>query len=85
MVLATHIIIALSSLAFSTYTFFRPSEAKLRLSYVLAAAVIISGSYLVYLNPAALPHLCSTGLIYLGVVTVLLVAAHRRLVAGAAD
>lgn len=79
MILLAHIIIALTSIAFSTYAFFKPSEAKFRISYVLVAAVLASGTYLVWLNPATLTHLCTTGLIYLGAVTVLLVAAHRKL------
>ena len=83
MILVTHILIALSSIAFSTYTFFRPSVTKFRLSYVLAGAVLASGFYLVWLNPAALTRLCTTGLVYLAGVTVLLVAAHRKLAATA--
>lgn len=80
MILLAHIIIALSSIALSTYTFFSPSKTKLHTSYALVAAVLASGTYLVLLNPAALGRLCTTGLIYLGVVTVVLVSAHRKLV-----
>jgi hypothetical protein len=79
MIVLAHIIIALMSIAFSTYTFFSPSQTKLRVSYVLVAAVLTSGFYLVWLNPAALTRVCTTGLIYLGGVTVALVAAHRKL------
>jgi hypothetical protein len=79
MVLLTHIIIAITSIAFSTYTFFRPSQTKLHLSYVLVAAVLGTGFYLVWQNPSSLARVCTTGLLYLGGVTVALVAAHHRL------
>jgi hypothetical protein len=74
-----HVAIALSSIAFTTYVFFKPSQAKLRVSYGFVAATLITGSYLVWQHPAHMIQSCTTGLIYLGIVTVGIVSAYAKL------
>jgi hypothetical protein len=79
MLLITHISIAILSLLATSYTFFVPSRAKLHTSYGLTAATIISGTYLVISTHSPLLSSCVTGLVYLGIVTAGLIAAHRKL------
>jgi len=79
MVLLLHILIALSSIAAATVAFFYPSKNKLTISYALVAATIASGTYLVVINPAHLAQACTTGLIYLGAVSVAIASARHKL------
>lgn len=79
MILITHIIIALSSVAMATYLFLNPSKTTLHLSYSLVALTIITGAYLTFIQPAHLMHTCVAGLIYFAFILVLLVKAQYRL------
>ena len=79
MIVLIHVLIALSSVAFTSYTFFAPSRTKLRASYGLVALVLVSGTYLVWTNPAHMVQACTSGLIYVGGVTVGILAARRKL------
>jgi hypothetical protein len=79
MILPLHILIALSSIIYTAYVFFAPSRSKLHLSYALVALTLITGTYLVILNPSHLTQACTTGLIYLGIVLTGLISAHQRL------
>jgi hypothetical protein len=81
MILVTHIIIALSSVAYTTFLLFRPSQAKLYTSYGLVAATLASGVYLTVVNPASMLHTCTTGLIYIVLVTAGITVARKKLVA----
>ena len=79
MILLTHIILALTSIALATYAFFRPSHRVLKISYSLTTATLATGTYLTYLNPAHVPQACLSGLLYTVGVTVTLALAHRKL------
>lgn len=79
MIILIHVIIALTSLAFSGLAYFMPSKLKLRVSYGLIAATLISGTYLVVTLNSPLLSACVSGLIYLTVVVTATVAAQRRL------
>lgn len=79
MILLSHIVIALTSLAFSGLTFFVPSRAKLRVSYGLIALTLISGTYLVISLNSPLLSSCMSGLIYLSIVVTATIMARRRL------
>ena len=78
MMLLTHIVIALASVAFSTYLFARPTHANFRVSYGLVGLTIASGTYLVVLQPAHLVHACTSGLVYIALVLVAIAAAHKK-------
>jgi hypothetical protein len=77
--LIPHIIIALSSIGFTGYVFLRPSKNKLYASYILVAATIATGTYLVMLMPSHMVSSCITGLIYLGVVMSGVLATRHKL------
>ncbi len=79
MILLAHIIIALVSLGSTTYAFFHPTRLTLRISYLLVALTVATGTYLILMSPAHMLQTCTTGLVYLGVVTLGILAARQRL------
>ena len=79
MVLMAHILIALSSLVYTSYVFFSPSEAKLKVSYGLIAATVGSGTLLVITMPAHLVSACYSGLTYLAIMLTGIVGVRYRL------
>jgi uncharacterized BrkB/YihY/UPF0761 family membrane protein len=78
--LLLHIVVALASIGVSTYSFFAPSQAKLRLSYALVGVTLASGTFLVVSSGAHILQTCLTGLIYVGGVSIALVGARHKLV-----
>lgn len=81
MILILHIIIALASIVYTGYVYIRPSWAKLRNSYILVAGTLASGTYLVVIKPSHLLSICLTGLVYLGIVSIGIVAARFKIAA----
>lgn len=81
MILLTHILIALGSIAYSGLTLIRPSKHKIRVSYGFVAATLISGTYLVVSTHSPILSSCVTGLIYLAVVMSGILAAQAKLAA----
>jgi multisubunit Na+/H+ antiporter MnhE subunit len=79
MILLTHIIIALSSVIYTTWLLFRPSQAKLYVSYALVGATLASGIYLTVVNPASMLRTCTTGITYIVIVTAGIAVARRKL------
>jgi hypothetical protein len=78
MFILAHVIIALSSMALTTYLYFKPSKRKFHAAYGLVAATLASGTYLVVSTHSPLLSSCMTGLIYLGAVSGGMIAARRR-------
>lgn len=79
MILLTHIIIAISSVAYTTLLLLRPSQTKLYISYALVGATLASGIYLTVLNPASMLRTCTTGLVYVVIVTAGIAVARQKL------
>ena len=79
MAVLLHVSIALTSILFTTISYFSPSKAKLRVSYGLVGLTLASGTYLVLSTGANLVKACITGVIYLAIVTFTLILAHRKL------
>jgi len=79
MILLTHIIAAVSSLALTAYLYFRPSKLGLNVDYVLVGTMLVTGFYLILSKPAHMTQTCIEGLVYLAVVSYGLVAAHNKL------
>lgn len=65
MAILLHVIIALASLAYTAYLFFKPGRTKLRVSYGLITLTIASGVYLVASTGTHILQACITGLFYL--------------------
>jgi len=81
MIVLLHVLIAISSIAHATYTFFRPSQNKLTISYGLIAATIASGTALIISTQGHMLESCMMGLLYSAGVSILTVKAHARLAA----
>lgn len=79
MTILIHVLIAISSIIYAGFVFFYPSKARLYGAYGLVALTLISGTFLVVTMNTPLLRACSTGLLYLGVVTSGLLAANRKL------
>ncbi len=79
MVLLLHIVSALSSLVFSSYAYFQPSERLLRLSYGLVGITLASGTFLVLSQSVNILSVCLSGLLYIVVVAVSLVLARQKM------
>jgi hypothetical protein len=79
MILLLHILTALGSLVVAGAAFLSPSVFKLRLSYVLTASMLASGTYLVVKNSAHLLEACVMGLVYLVIVSFELASARHKL------
>jgi len=77
--LLVHIVVALASLVFTLFTCLSPSVRKLTVSYGLTAATLSSGTYIVLSTHASLTQACTTGLVYLGVMTAAVMAVRYRL------
>ena len=79
MILITHILCAISSLAFVTFAFISPSRRKQKISQLLAGATLTSGTVLVITSHSNILQSCLTGIVYFSVVSVGIFAAERRL------
>jgi hypothetical protein len=79
MILLTHIIIALASVAFASYLLIRPSRGKFYVNYAFIAATLASGTYLVLSTGVAMLSACASGLAYLAVVAGLSAVTWRKL------
>ena len=75
-----HVFIAVSSLALATFTAISPSRRMLMANYGAIIATILSGVYLVWVEPSRMLHTCEVGLLYLVVVVVMSAAARSRLI-----
>ena len=83
MILPLHILIATASIFSSASAFLFPSKSKLRLTYALIALTFISGFFLMWGKPVHMAQVCTTGLIYLGIVSAGIFAARHKLAAAA--
>jgi len=79
MLVLLHVLIALSSIVYTTYLFVRPSKSRLYVSYGLVALTLSSGTYLVISTHARLLQSCVAGLVYLGIISGAIAAAHYKL------
>lgn len=78
MIVLLHVLIAFSSIAFTTYLYFRPSRRGFYAAYGLVATTLASGTYLVLSTHSPLLSACTSGLLYLGVVgTELAIVRHK--------
>ena len=85
MILLIHIVVALASMLVAAMVFIAPAARMLVVSYVLIAATLTSGIYLIAANPAHMMQACIVGVLYLTVDSGLTVVARRRLAAGAEE
>jgi hypothetical protein len=79
MLVLLHVLIALTSLIYTTWLNFKPAQKGIRAAYWLVAATLGSGTYLVISTGSNMLQSCMTGLVYLGFVTAGLASANYRL------
>jgi len=79
MITALHVLIALASLAHITYTFTRPTKKQLYISYGTVALTLMSGVLLVVATPSHMMQACTSGLVYLAVMSVAILATNVKL------
>jgi hypothetical protein len=79
MILLTHILIAISSVIYTTALLLRPTQTKLQTSYALVTATLASGIYLTAVHPASMLRTCTTGLVYVVIVTAGIALARKKL------
>ncbi len=80
MIIIVHVIIAILSILWTTYGYIRPTRTNIRASYALVVLVFVSGFYMVWSEPAQMIRACMSGLAYLGVVLLGIMATRRKLV-----
>lgn len=78
MILILHIVIALASIAYTTYLWASPSKAKFKASYVLVGLTLASGIALVVVSPAAMIQACMSGLLYTALVSAGIASAQGK-------
>lgn len=78
MIILIHVLIALSSIGVSSFTFLKPSVTRLLVSYGFIVATVVTGTYLIITMSSDILRSCLTGLAYLTVVSVVTIATHVR-------
>lgn len=81
MAIVIHILIAISTLAYTTYLYFYPAPNKFTPAYWLLGLTISSGTLLVFLTGANILKTCLVGLAYVGAVCAVIILAKHKLVA----
>lgn len=79
MIVLIHVLVALTSIGYTTYVYIRPSTKKFLAAYGLVGATVASGSYLIWTTPSHMIQGCTEGLIYIGIVSVGIIAARVKL------
>ena len=77
--LLLHVVIAFMGLAFTAYTFMRPSNRHIQIAYGFLGGTVASGTLLVIIMQTGLIRACISGLTVSAVMYAGIVAAKRRL------
>lgn len=80
MIIVLHVLIALTSVLAVSWAYIRPTSTSLRTTYCLTALTIASGTYLVAVMPSHMIQACTSGLLYLAVMSLGIVFARIKLV-----
>lgn len=78
MLVLIHVLVAVSSILYTSYVWLTPAKSRFYISYLLIGLTLISGSWLVWSHSAALLPACSSGLLYLAAVSAALLSARHR-------
>ena len=79
MILLVHILVALTSIVWTTYLYFDPNKAKIYTAYGLIGGTLASGTALIASTGSSILRGCVSGLIYLAVVSFGVAIASRKL------
>lgn len=78
MIILTHIIIALAGIAVASLGLVRPTINRVRASYALIGATVVSGMALVVITSASILHACLAGFVYTLIVSAATAVAHSK-------
>lgn len=81
MILPLHIAVAIASIIYTTYTYFSPSQVKLRVIYALTGLTVASGTWIIATNPTHMVQSCLTGLAYVGAIFFGIALSRHKLAA----
>lgn len=81
MFILLHVIIALATVGYTAYLYFRPSPEKFSPAYFLLGGTIGSGVLLIFTTGASILRTCLTGLLFIGFVSVGIIASKQKLAA----
>lgn len=81
MIVLLHVLIAISSLVYTTYLLFAPARSKFKAAYTLVALTLLSGFGLIVITHSPILQTCISGLTFLAINSVGLAVAHYRLAA----
>ncbi len=84
MYLVVHISSAVISVLYASYTALSPSKSKLRITYLLTLATILSGSVLAIISGASFGKACLSGIVYIGIMITITTIIKKRLMASQA-
>lgn len=79
MILIMHIVTALGSLFVAGLMNIKPSPRKLKITYILTCLMLATGGYLLIHRTSHLLESCMFGLLILGVVSIEVLIAKRKL------
>jgi uncharacterized membrane protein YfcA len=79
MLLITHLVFALSSVAYTTVLWFKPASTNFKPAYILIVGTLVSGTILVWQTHSNLLSACMSGLVYLVLVSFGLFMAKYKL------
>ena len=80
MFLIIHILLATFSVIYSFFIAIVPSKAKLLVNYSLIIGTVLSGGVVAFESPQYLGKTCIEGVIYLGIMTLMLIVSQKRIV-----
>lgn len=78
MIVLLHVLIALSSVAIASFTYFKPTTRRLAVSYGFIIATVGSGTFLILSASSNILKSCLVGLLYVTAVSVVTIATHIR-------
>jgi len=73
-----HILVAILSLGGVSYAYVRPTATKFYLTYGLVGVTVLSGILLAVMVPARMAHVCMTGVVYIVVMSISILAARTK-------
>jgi hypothetical protein len=78
MIVVIHIVLAISSLIYTSLLFIAPSNRRFKINYALVTATLLSGTLLIFQTGSGLLQACMSGLFYLSMVSVGTLLAHKK-------
>jgi hypothetical protein len=79
MLILIHVVLAITSIAIAVYNNFRPSNYKLKQSYIFALETLATGVLLIIVNNASVLRTCLTGIVFFCFVSLLNETARHKL------